>query len=402
MRKPKLSDKDLEELLRQLPKVSDPRHPSEIYQSLSLKKKKKRIPAWVIPGLATGAVLVLLFILSPTLTSWDSVANNSDYAELSVESTVTRQESKSADDNADSTAMSPFGANESLDNTMEETLTANKYEEPTAVYPDDLGNNQIFTFSIPDPNAQITVPVTVLVDKNEQKTWFDLYEETMVMLNEEEWGLSEYFPLEASMSYDEGNQSVNVDVAANHTYGYGSTAETIFTSILKESFPIEKVKKITFTTDGQKGIELGNYGTVFELQPEEGANQAYFFFYSGKEDRPYLVPSAEQFGTITEAFARMSVDQDVLGLKASLPQDLVLEKTGWAGSEKTLYLKVSEDFSMNDDFLDSLEAIFLTAKNFGYDFIRFENVSKEHVGPFDLSKELPLPVAPNKKIIKLN
>lgn len=402
MRKQKLNDRDLEELLRQLPKISDPRHPSEIYQGLSLKRKKKRIPAWVIPGLATSAVLVLLFILSPTLTSWDSVADNSDHAELSVESTESPQESSRANDNADSSAMSSFGNEESLDNSMEETLTANEYEEPTAVYPDDLGNNQIFTFSIPDPNAQVTVPVTVLVDKSEQKTWFDLYEETIVKLDEEEWGLSEYFPLEASMSYDAGNQSVNVDVAANHTYGYGSTAETIFTSVLKESFPIEKVKKITFTTDGQKGIELGNYGTVFEIKTEEGANQAYFFFYSGKEDRPYLIPSAEQYGTITEAFAKMRGDQEVLGLKASLPQDLVLEISNGAGSENTLYLKVSEHFSMGDGFLDSLEAIFLTARNFGYDFIRFENVSTEHVGPFDLSKELPLPVAPNKKMIELN
>ncbi|SEM86242.1 hypothetical protein SAMN05192533_106160 [Mesobacillus persicus] len=402
MRKRKLNDRELEELLRQLPKVSDPRHPSEIYQGLSLKKKKKRIPVWVIPGLATGAVLVLLFILSPTLTSWDNVANNSDHAELSVESTESPQESSRAADNADSNAMSPFSTEESLDNTIEETLTANEYEEPTAVYPDDLENNQIFTFSIPDPNAQLIVPVTVLVDKIEQKTWFDLYEETMVKLDEEEWGLSEYFPLEASMSYDEGNQSVNVDVAANHTYGYGSTAETIFTSILKESFPVEKVKKVTFTTDGQRGIELGNYGTISELQTEEGANQAYFFFYSGKEDRPYLVPSAEHFGTISEAFAKMRVDQEVLGLKASLPKDLVLEKSDGEGSGKTLYLKVSEDFSMDDDFLDSLEAIFLTARNFGYDFIRFENGNTEHVGPFDLSKELPLPVAPNKKMIELN
>ena len=42
MRKSEWSDKQLEDLLRQMPKIKDNRQPHEIYQSLSVKKENAR------------------------------------------------------------------------------------------------------------------------------------------------------------------------------------------------------------------------------------------------------------------------------------------------------------------------------------------------------------------------
>ncbi|MED3563213.1 hypothetical protein P4447_12285, partial [Bacillus xiapuensis] len=65
MKKSEWSDKQLEDLLRQMPKIKDHRDPRDIYQNLSLKKQKR--PVWVIPVIASAAALLLIVILIPKL-----------------------------------------------------------------------------------------------------------------------------------------------------------------------------------------------------------------------------------------------------------------------------------------------------------------------------------------------
>ena len=62
MKKSEWSDKQLEELLRQMPKIQDHRNPRDIYQNLSRKKRKQ--PAWVIPAFATAAALLLFIYIN--------------------------------------------------------------------------------------------------------------------------------------------------------------------------------------------------------------------------------------------------------------------------------------------------------------------------------------------------
>ncbi|GAE43422.1 hypothetical protein [Mesobacillus boroniphilus] len=68
MKKSQLSDKQLEEILGQMPKVKDHRDSRDIYQNIAHRvEKRKKMPAWVIPGAALAAALFLAFILSPGL-----------------------------------------------------------------------------------------------------------------------------------------------------------------------------------------------------------------------------------------------------------------------------------------------------------------------------------------------
>ena len=74
MKKSQLSDKQLEELLGQMPKIKDHRDPRDIYQNIAHRVEKRRMPAWVIPSAALAAVLFLAFILSPGLMDWNQSA----------------------------------------------------------------------------------------------------------------------------------------------------------------------------------------------------------------------------------------------------------------------------------------------------------------------------------------
>ncbi|MGM0899939.1 MAG: negative regulator of sigma-X activity [Bacillota bacterium] len=405
MGKSRLSDKDLEDLLRELPKVSDDRHPREIYRKISQKKEKRSLPTWLIPGFATGIVLILIFILTPQLTGLQDTASDrsSNDSSAGIENEVMLEEATEVENKAADSeyATEEIVISEDKDSTVNEPNTM-LMEEPSAVYPDDLNGYQAFTISIPDPNALLTVPVTVLLEQTDNKTWFELFEEVMPKLTEEKWGLAEYFPLDANLSYDQTSETVIVDVPANHQYGLGSAAETTFTKTLKESFPTGKVKTIRFTTEGEKGIVLGNYGEIYELKTEEYQNRAYYFSYLGSDPRPYMIPSEQEFDTILDAYSAMEVGEAELGLQASIPTDTGLEFSTAEEDTQTLRINVAGETAHNNQFLYHFEAIMLTAKSFGYEKIRVEGQGIEQIGPFHLAEDIPLPVGPNKKLIDLN
>jgi hypothetical protein len=399
--KSRLSNKELEDLLRELPKVSDNRHPREIYHNISHKKTKKSLPTWLIPGVATGIVLFLIFILSPQLTGVQDTASkksgNDDSSAVENASMLedNRIENKEAESEHISEEIEIF---DDKDPQLNEANTL-QMEEPSAVYPNDLNGYQAFTIAIPDPNALLAVPVTVLIEKIEDKTWFELFEEMMPKLTEEKWGLAEYFPLNAKLSYDQTSETIIVDVPANHRYGLGSAAETTFTKTVKESFPIEKVKTIRFTTEGEKGIVLGNYGELFELQTEEYKNRAYYFSYLGSDSRPYMIPSEREYDSVLEAFSAMEADEVELGLQASIPTGIELEFSTVEDDAQILKIRVAEGTELTNQFLYNFEAIMLTAKSFGYDKVRVEGQGIEQIGPFSLTEDVPLPIGPNKKLL---
>lgn len=399
MGKSKLSDRDIEDLLRGLPKVSDKRHPSEIYRLISLNKQKRRLPSWFIPGVASAIVVFLIYILSPQLIGWQDTAEQKSSSSVDLENSTMLEENSRSKQETTNTEFAAEERIEANDTQMNESNTLS-IEEPSAVYPDDLKSYQALTIPIPDTDAFMTVPVTVLIEKADEKTWFNQFKETMSKLTEEKWGLAEYFPLDANLSYDQASATITVDVPANHKYGLGSAAETTFTKILTETFPIEKVKKILFKTEGEAGISLGNFGEVTELPTEEQKNRAYFFYFSETNSIPYMIPSVQNFDTILEAYSAMENDQDEIGLKASIPADIKMEISRTEDRSQTLRVVVTDGSKLNDHFLYNLEAMMLTAKSFGFEKIRIEGLEQEQLGPFDLTKDLPLPVGPNKKIIE--
>lgn len=404
MKKSDLSEKQIENLLRDLPKVTDKRSPEEIYQTLTVKRTRKRLPGWLVPSVAASAALILLLILSPSLSGWQNSASNSEKAESGAElaKTEMKEESQDAGDSVPRNNQMKFSdvddsAGEPNSEIQDGPL---EQDQPTAVYSEDINGYNVLTYAIPEPNAQIAVPITVLVHSKGGETWFELFEQTMKTLQEEKWGLADYFPLNAQLSYIEETEEVHVDVPADHQYGSGSASETAFERILAQSLPYERVKKINFSTEGQKGIELGNTGNVTELQIKDRKRHAYYFYYPEGNANPYIVPAEESYDTVAEALQQMLKDRKELGLKASLPEQFRDDLVSLKHDEKVLLIKLADGSRLPGDFLHSLEAIMLTAKNFGFEAVRLENAAPDSIGPFDLSEDLPLPVGPNKKIIE--
>jgi hypothetical protein len=389
MKKSEWSDHELEQLLQQMPKVKDHRDPRDIYQSLSLKAKKRKAPAWIVPSVASLAAVLLLFILAPQV--WQGIFQDS----------ASKQESKDVlDNNSTKMEMAKIMPDDDTKNGISsgnQDISIMAAPAETAIYEEELVEQQVITYSIPDQNTQILVPVSVLVPKN--SSWIELYQSQAEKLTEEQWGLSDYFPLNATLSMVD-EKTMNIDVPEDHVYGNGSANETLFISFVEETMSRnENLQKVTFSTNGNPGIMFGNYGERFEVNKPETKQKSYFIFKPNIQNSPFIVPGIEEFSDIATALESMRVGNDTYGLEPSIPAEFVFDINVSSQEQLILTFTGKEQLLDASKYVYSIEAILLTAKEFGYKSVKFENSPITQIGRFNMENEIKVPVAPNKVIL---
>ena len=165
MSKSKWTENQIEDLLKQMPSISDSRHPLELFKIISTKLPKKKRPVWMIPGLASAAAILLFIILIPNFTGFKETAQESKMVEQ-----------KNSADMVDNDASS---LKYSKKKDQESTMNSNLVLERSAVYQEDLVSKELLVFGIPDVNAQNIAQVSILVNKDEAKSWFQHFIETM-------------------------------------------------------------------------------------------------------------------------------------------------------------------------------------------------------------------------------
>ncbi|MFF2448750.1 negative regulator of sigma-X activity [Neobacillus sp. NPDC058068] len=397
MEKSEWSDRELEELLMQMPTIKDHRDPRDIYQNLSLKKRKKK--TWLLPGLAAAAALLLFFILVPKMIDGTNFSYDTAHEE---KSSGNNQVMKAAD--KDSTiAMKDEASSQSksMSGTSNKMELMDARSTKTAVYEDEVGNGTVLTYWIPDSQAQILVPVSIIVPAEKDKSWLTLFVDNMANLKEEEWGLSDYYPLKLSMKLDEKTNSVDVVVPEDHKYGQGSTEETGFIKTLNNDVSSNStIKKLNFFTNNEAGIEFGNTGRVKNQDVIDVKKHAFFFHFPEGSELPFLAPSIGTYSDINSAFEDMKTDNPTYWLKSSLEHLQPLSDVTVNGN--TLFVSFKDIIDMKDDQLTlaSFEALLLTAKQFGLEKVVVKDSRLTHLGPFDLTKETKVPVAPNLRDIQ--
>ncbi|WP_251555237.1 hypothetical protein [Neobacillus muris] len=386
MKKSEWSDEELIQILRQMPKIEDNRHPHDVYQNIPRWKRKS--VQWMFPGIAALAALLLFFILVPKFMdgnqqSVDKAAKSeSAQSREMAEGNNTIKKEKSQDSTPDSPKMAAVQSN----------------MERTAIYDDEIGNGQVLTFWIPDEQVSFLVPVSNIVAKSQGKTWMDLFTEKASELKEPEWGLTDYYPLNASMNLDQQNNRVLVDVPIGHQYGQGSANELGFMEILKKDVASNStIKQIKLSTAGNDGIEFGNTGMTSELMVSNDKNRAFFFYYPQGSEKPFIVPFNKPFNDVQSALGAMKGDAPISGLQKSILPSFEIENVGNEGNTLQLSLKSNDQLEDNQQTLLCLEAILLTAKDFGFEKVAVSNSPITQIGPFDLTKEIQVPLAPNKR-----
>ncbi|GLB58036.1 hypothetical protein [Cytobacillus sp. NCCP-133] len=417
MRKSELSDEQIEQLLSQMPKIKDRRNSREIYQNIELKLEKRKQRTWILPTAAAAAALLLFFIIAPSLMNWQDSADKSVeiQADQSSSSAEIASENKmfEANDN-----QAELGLKEEIDeNTTGQLDEASQNEadikskdqislrsagadtSATAVYEEDLAGKELLTYAIPDQSAQNIVPVSVLVEEDSAKSKFQLFDENMSRLTEEKWGLLDYYPLKAKFSYNQENRSLTVDVPKDHPYSISSTTELQLERVLANVMGSLDIEKINLATEGQKGIEFSHFGYREEFVPETGnGNLIYYFLYpKGEYSKPFMVPLREKLNSIKDALRAMKENRINDNLQASIPEDLNFEAEELQKGKLMIRFESESEIVDNESTLHAIEAILLTAKEFDFNTVKLENADVDKIGKFDLTAELKVPVAANKR-----
>ncbi|KAB2333725.1 hypothetical protein [Bacillus mesophilum] len=412
MRKNNHSDRDIEELLKQMPKVKDQRGKREVYQNVTMKMNRRKRQSWLIPTAAAAAALLLLVILIPGMMGGQDSAEefssvSEDSAQYSTATNESADREESAQEEDTSTSDDEFTSYENPKNNIDasqEAESETKIEQEnvytTAVYEEELQDQEVLTYPILDNEVQNIVLVSVLVPKEEGKSKFDLYKETMSSLTEEKWGLSDNYPLDANLVYNEEQKTLTVDMFEDHSYSYGPANSLFINTVLSNLWSDFDLEEITLMTDGEPGVHFEHNEPMTEFVPNDvTAYPGYYLFYPNETDeQPLFVPYVhlEQPETIQEVFDFMKQDVDTHNLKASIPEDIVFEANV---DDETVVITFTDESVIedNEETAHMIEALLLTAKEFHYEHVRVENADVDTIGRFNLSQELELPIAPNQK-----
>lgn len=398
MKKSEWSDEQLENLLKQMPKIKDHRNPQDIYQNISAKVKKHKRNRWVFSSVAIAVALLLIFILFPNMIENQKtdqlIKNSASSSKKMVKQDISqKQEAKQTEETENIAKKSDSNANDKI-------MMKDNQLETTAVYPDSTVNKVALTYAIPDNNAQNIIPVTVLVDEDPSKKWLTQYVETMGKLQEKEWGLSDFYPLNAEIIYGDTDNIVKVVLPEDHKYGMGSAAEQVFTSSLIQNFQTQNISKILFYTGKKLGVDLGNLGTVEELVVKPSKSHGYFICYSSNDSKPFLVPSVTSYQSIDDAIVAMKNTISEYNLMPSIPAKINI-KINNEINEGVLNISFEKNaiLSNTEEYIYMIESILLTAKDFNFKAVKFNNASIETIGPFKMKDAIEVPIAPNLRFL---
>ncbi|RDU35024.1 hypothetical protein DRW41_20630 [Neobacillus piezotolerans] len=392
------SDKQIEDCLRFLPKVTDDRDPRDIYQNMSRKIKQKRKKAMIMPGFAAVAAALLIFLLiSP------EAFKEKPGKQVALEEKQDPDTSATANlsDQSGIAAKKGPAGNADENQTFGILSMDQSKASATALYEDEVAENQApVTVWVPSKDVNYLVPVTVTVPKDNGQNWLDHLNFALASLKEAEWGLNDYYPLNAKLAL-EGEETLVVDVPAGHQFGLGTNTEAFLMDSLNENITSNStVTKIKFMTDGHPGIELQHMGPKTLVPVERKENRAYFFVRTEGREQPYLVPSREQYRDVSKALDVMKTGSGDGVYLASIPSSLEIKEIAADGDRLSLTLADNVALENSPENQQSFEAILMAAKEFGFKEVKVENAPIAQLGPFILAEENRVPIGPNKMHIQ--
>ncbi|MDF0726179.1 hypothetical protein PY093_05560 [Cytobacillus sp. S13-E01] len=412
MKKSEWSDEQLEHFLKQMPIVKDNRNPHDIYQSISSKVRRKQKRSWIVPTLATASALFLMVLIG---SSFLNQSNSSDlFSNSSQEGNANEARMFITNDAEDKLAENSRAAkSEDRDNFADTQITS---MEPTTLESyviRDFTNKKLFTFGIPDQTVQAVIPISVLID-NTNVSHIDLLPDVVQKVNEKlissDYGLAD-FPLSRYSFSEKLNKDESKNIILDfpkemNAESFASAESFAFWGSLAETFRWfdADYKEIEFYQAGKMGVSIGQSGvesTTYELN--KAGKRAYFMYRPFENGRKFLVPYEVQGKSVTFTDALETMKNDLengtFKLNPTIFKNVNFKIDETDTDNVTITFTEETSLEDNDPFVFMIDAIMLTAKEFGYKSVTFENAKLEKIGTWDLSSKNDVPVAPNPIIL---
>ncbi|WP_057914333.1 hypothetical protein [Peribacillus muralis] len=404
MKKSPWNENEIEDMLRELPKLKDNRTKEEVMAGIYAKKKKKR-SLQLIAGIAS-LFLMIVFASAIWMGREYEVSQGEQESnrKLSVpeseqssdyEGRGAKTKENSSEDAQENQALSSKHAQmQSKDEALDIEPFAHGQEKAFAhaIYEDELKHSSAITLGVPDDQMNIIVPISIKLRAFDESDTLNQLVRQMAAIDEKRYGLADYFPLD--VSFNEGNDKNTAHIEFQEDSPL--LDDGLFLLSMEETLLYHNIEKLIFTTDGKQGARFSHGGFLTKLDIPQYKHRTYLLYQKNESSPRLLVPSTAQYQDFAEALQAGKRQSEINGISPAIPTDLNWERIKSIGNHVTIHLAEDSAFENSEQVLQALEAILFIAKDFGYETVKFENAPIEKVGNLDLTGDIAVPRAPNQ------
>lgn len=395
-------EKQIIEKLKKLPKINDNTDKDVLFERISQRLDKKPSPKVrnrkLIPILSTAFVIALLLIVIPSLINTNpTMESKEEYStkesfdrstEIGIKSTEPKSDKKMEMEKA---ATPDTDQKEEIETQNHSDADAEAEHVESFVIQSVDDAQSIVYAAVADNQVQYVIPVSLLVPKDSDIEAY--YNELGTYLHESEWGVQESPFDQITFHVDLENSKVSMKLPENFSPGDGEATYHIFTQLLSVMFSPYGIEKVDLEFENGQGVEFGQMGAIKDLKLDN-IKSNYKVFQASEQSKKFLIPIPQKESTIEEALMDLKNSNEDFNVHQSIPEDI-----NFTVEEENNQLTII--FSEKLDSLDSekgvtmIESILMTAKSFGYETVRFNNMLVEQIGPYDVTNPIHVPEAVN-------
>jgi hypothetical protein len=393
MNKKDWSEEDVIEHLKNMPQINDTRSKEEIYRNIEHRlpsKKPNNMKKWFVT-LATSAAAVAFLLLLPSFEKNDITSPLEPTQDTGNFLSDNNEPSISENNNLSSTSLV-----EETDNSVKLSSTlGDNYQGSLINYGHSL---DVVTIAVPDPQAEIMIPLTFLTKREGLMNDADLYNSLNSKGIHVPNGLSNFIFANAQFSRGDDGKTLHIDVYENHQFASGSASVMIFYATVEALLNYSEFDSATFSTEGKSGMELDNVGMVYEVKQSK-KNKGYYLYEVAETMQQYLVPIPFEGLSFEQMLNQMSIQDVGKNYTAIIPPGLIQKVEG---NGKVAVITLGEGYNLIEieNNIAVIDSILLTAKDYGYDYVKFNSdIEMGIIGQYTLSDKIEVPLRPNAIIL---
>ena len=402
-----LDEKQLEEMLTKMPKVKDTRSSQQIYQNIRHKVEQPRRRLNFFPAAAIVAAIMLIALVTPSLFNnfklgLSGGSNESTIEMAGLDRATTYDDAVGSDDAAEFKALDTDMADEQQ-GEGENGFTGLDQAYTISEFDFDEETQYVVTIGVTDVNAQLSLPLSFIVSKD-GKAYVEKFNEIRRELSHKidlaTLGVNTI--LNDDFEYSEvvlpdGKKRLVVEGLGKHG-SYASAQLRAFRDELAISFTWKGYDEIEYVLDGKNNLDIGGSGPLGIRQVDTTPRKAYFRYQHTPESPNLIIQSNDSYDTIEDAINVMQSDTDVplINGHASIPGTMKVEVLNETKTEVTVKVSLANPLDFNEEHIFALEALKMTAKEFGFDTITFQSDQLDIIGSIQLNTKLPTPIAANR------
>ncbi|MTH52215.1 hypothetical protein GKZ89_02265 [Bacillus mangrovi] len=414
MKKSGFNDKQIEEMLYNLPEIKDKRSPQEIFRKIPAERRRRAKRIWFGPVLASAAALFLLFLMFPFQADKSAplAGGGSGSGGAKEESSVSSEQDSSREADTEQTEPGPErkeaeGAPEGKAEDKAEDKAVpdqpaspeRKTEQQEPPAPPEVNvsflaadteqeKNRSLTVAYMDQSVNYTIPVTLISGSEPLKA--DQYNELIASFDESKLGLVSFLQ-DTDIRASENKEAIEIHIDEGRTIS--TSSEAMFAEIVKESFGGKGYSKADLFTGEKPEIDLGPLGSARSLDLQASNKKAIYKYAAEGSSAPLFAESNESYETFKEAYSNMTKDKNET-MKTVMAEQAAVSSIDEQQSELILTFTENE-LGNNEQTIFMLEALLLTAKEFNYESVSFKGLNLEKVGTMDVTKPVKVPYGAN-------